>query len=260
MSEKSVFLIRQGLTLRLRVIVNDAPAGRAPDKGRITGFSRQSRIRFLSYLNSIDWTKSPETAFLTLTYPDSIDVSKRRTRRNHRNLFFKRMEREAGRAISAIWRQEWVVRKSGKFTGHHRPHYHLMVFGEVNITKEQVLFAWQRAINYDEPNLQVDIKNVTGEQGAIRYIAKYVAKNDYLDIGSYLDKGFEMGRFWGVVKPAGIPRHPVEVIELSSWRQLERIVKLARSHTKQPDEYLKNGFTLYGLAAAEIFDMLKNTS
>lgn len=260
MSRKTVFLIRQGLTLRLRAIEHDSPAGVAPDKGRITGFSRQSRIRFLSYLNSIDWTKSPDTSFLTLTYPDSIDVAKMRTRRNHRNLFFKRIERTEGRNISAIWRQEWIVRKSGKFVGHMRPHYHLMIFGEVNLTKEQVLFAWQRAINYDEPDLQVDIKNVTGEQGAIRYIAKYVAKNDYLDIGSYLDKGFQMGRFWGVVKPAGIPRYEVEILELTSWRQLERICKMARGHTKQPDEYLQNGFTLYGSEPAAIFDTLKNTS
>lgn len=256
----SYFLIRQGTMLKLRKIQHDADPGTAPTRGNVHGFSTQSRRRFLSYLNSVDWSQAPTTYFLTLTYPDSVPNNLMLDRRNHRNAFIKNMNRKTGSWFGVIWRQEWIVRKSGKFVGHLRPHYHLLYFGRETVYKEDVLSSWMKAIHYDEPRLQVDVKKVTGHLGALRYIAKYVAKNNYLDIGSYIDRNFEMGRFWGVVNPSAIPRCPEEVFEIPNVEILGFVLDAISRMKLMPEVYIPGGFTLFGSDLAALFDEAKKRS
>jgi hypothetical protein len=139
-----------------------------------------------------------------------------------------------------------------------RPHYHLLVFGVHFLSKEDVKACWARAVNFDEPRLQVDVKQVVGQDGAIRYVAKYVAKNPYLDIGLYLDTGFQLGRFWGVVHPEEIPMHPTIDSEVPTWATLCDVVADASGILKVDPLNLLGGFTIFGDQAMELFDKYKN--
>lgn len=250
------FLSLQGKTLRLRRILNDQIPCLPPGRGKVTGFSHQSRNRLLRLLNSIDWKQNARPLFITLTFPDSHHSPKFRDRRNRLNYFIKLTERFLGRTIGVLWRQEWIRRKTGKYQGKLRPHYHLLVFGVTYLDKDVVRNSWRKAINYDEADLATDVKRITGVDGAIRYIAKYLAKNPSLDIGTYLDTNWTMGRFWGILHKELIPMHPEQLVEVKNPQTLGKIIVEGSRILDREPLTCDGGFTIFGDKGVDLFRKL----
>lgn len=257
LSACSWFLVLVGNSLRLQQIHHDVPTGEAPERGNIRGFSKQSKRRLLTYLNSIDYTRTGPSLFVTLTHPDDVDVRKHRLRRNHRNLFVKTLERALGKKLGIIWRQEWIARKSGIHLGKMMPHYHLLVFGVKYIASELINSCWRNALKMGDGPLAIDIREVTGEQGVIKYIAKYLAKNPSLDIGSYLDKTVTLGRFWGVLRKELIPLCTPQELELSTRRAYDLARELGEQMLGVNSNWLTTGYRIFGPSGERIFASVK---
>lgn len=247
-----------GGSFRFRRVLNDSPPGDAPCKGSIRGFSRQSRLRLLRFLNAIDFSEIPSTLFITLTFPDSVDPSRYRFRTYARNLFWKKTERFLGRKVAMLWRQEWVPRQSGKHQGQLYPHFHLMVYDVRRIPYDIVRGNWGDAIGYDGVNLATDVQRVKGEEACCKYIGKYLAKNPSLDIRPYVDRKIEMGRFWGVSRKSLITMQDERLFEITSVEQLNRLLELARRTLNKNSEWISTGFTVLGKQGRKIFDEISN--
>jgi hypothetical protein len=175
------------------------------------------------------------------------------------NLFIKTIERKLGKGFGVVWRQEWALRKTGEFKGHFRPHYHLLIIGCNYLDKELVRDSWRKAIKFNGGPLATDVRRIIGTDGAIRYVAKYISKNPSLDIGTKLDKGWIMGRFWGVRRPGLIPMCPVEIIEITNpLLVFESIIKASMVLNREPWK-LAGGFSLLGDAGIKIFEDCKNS-
>ena len=251
---ESCFLSLQGNVLRLRRILHEVEPCDTPERGVITGFSLQSRLRLLRYLNTVDFAGNDPVLFVTLTYPDEIDISKMKTRTTHRIAFHRTMERRLHREFPMLWRQEWIRRKSGACTGFNRPHFHLLLFHVQFIPYKEINASWRLALGDYEGPLNTDVRSVFGHEGAIKYIAKYVAKNPSLDIVTYLEHHWEIGRFWGICRPSLIKRFPEVVVEIRSPLPGDPLFRAVASVRNCDPEDLLKGFTLFGEHAKEIFD------
>jgi hypothetical protein len=98
----------------------------APSKrGVVTFFSPASRRRMLDLLAKVDFKQNP--LFVGLTYPDHFPLYSAQYKRDL-DVLFHRMERRWP-GSSAIWKLEFMPRRSGVNKGKIAPHFHLLVFG-----------------------------------------------------------------------------------------------------------------------------------
>jgi hypothetical protein len=171
-------------------------------------FTKASRLRLIRKLNMLDWRKIGDCIFVTLTYPDPIIFERKAERNKHRYKFVRYLESYLGKQVGIVWRLEWKVRKSGYLKGTIAPHFHLLILDVKHIHYAYINEWWKKSIGYDD-HPSTDVTAVTGYQGALKYLAKYVSKDDYLDIGAYLNSGVELGRHWGFLRKALIPLAPV---------------------------------------------------
>ena len=104
----------------VKIQLAKAPAKR----GKITGFSRGSRVRLLKTVGRLKQDKLP--VFVTLTYPDDFPVTPERWRRDLAALW-RRIRRQWPEA-AAIWKKEFKRRKSGVNAGKVAPHYHMLLW------------------------------------------------------------------------------------------------------------------------------------
>lgn len=169
-------------------------------KQNLAGFSNRSRRNMIMFL-----AKEPETPdlFCTLTYSDDTVEYAYLDMHKHFEAFRKRMER-AYTGIRAVWRIEFVPRKSGRFRGEFKPHFHLIVWLPDWITpaqKSAILanygekwrVAWHEIIKSTDKNhlskYGCVVEPVRDRQHAYRYTAKYMAKEEL--------ETLEVGRRWG---------------------------------------------------------------
>ena len=107
-------------------------------RGKITGFSRGSRVRLLKTVGRLQQDMLP--VFVTLTYPDDFPVTPERWRRDLAALW-RRIRRQWPEA-AAIWKKEFKRRKSGVNAGKVAPHYHMLLWLPVWAVND--LAAWIR--------------------------------------------------------------------------------------------------------------------
>jgi hypothetical protein len=206
-------------------------------------------------LNVIDWEKAGSVLFCTLTYPDEVFFEHQHERSIHRHLFVRYLEKHLKRKVAIIWRIEWMPRKSGSLVGLLVPHYHLLILGVGFVPHEKVREWWAKALQHDGP-IATDIRKLTGVQAAIRYVAKYVAKELSLDIVPYLSNGIELGRHWGILRKPLVPMCPVVCQRELTTAEVERARLQAANVLRHYDTVYGQGFVLLGNQALENFRRL----
>ena len=196
----------QGDYIQLASHFLDYPVLPSAKRGAIRGFSRASRLRMLSMVAQMDWKGITKGLFVTLTFPDEKWPNGVDQRNKYRYLFLRHMENYLGKQIGALWRIEWVARKSGRYRGKLLPHFHLVIPGIRYIPHRLVRMWWRQVLNHRGP-LATDVRRLSSRKMHQVYIAKYCAKVDpssSLDYAAYLNTP---GRQWGVHRRQLLPFH-----------------------------------------------------
>jgi len=197
-------VVKQGDLLEV-TYVSSIPASRKPGRRKaILGFSPSARLRLLRTMATVYWEGVGPSLFITLTYPDSHVDRSMQTRTQDRSRFFRDMENYLNQEVGAVWRVEWVSRKSGKHVGTMAPHVHLIVFGLRYIPYQVVNKLWRDVLHVDGV-LRTDVRKINGQRDVAKYVAKYAAKPEEdrsLVIASYLNT---TGRHWGIHRRDKIP-------------------------------------------------------
>jgi hypothetical protein len=191
-------------------------------RGRVFGFSRDSRKRLLDVLNMVDAALLGNGLFLTLTYPDVFPADAHQWKR-HLDVWCKRLRREYPRA-SVVWRLEWKERLSGVNRGKIAPHFHLLVTGVPRVSLEWLSRSWYETVGSgDIRHLQAGTSGtrVRNRRAMMSYASKYIAKIAEETFGGWT------GRVWGVVNRRGLGII-LRTYELT-WAQFYRIRRVFRS-------------------------------
>lgn len=192
-------------------------------RGRVGGYSRQSRLNLLTWLNSWDRTRIAVQAvlFVTLTFHQvpAPRVAKRQLR-----AFLKRLQRAWGR-WPVVWKLE--PQKRGA------PHFHLLVlmskpFGEGEYEK-WVTWCAQAWNEIAEPGDLVHLRWHLGQLGnkpcvevmdswdrVVSYVGKYVGKAVEIPAEVEVEENPEWawqwpGRWWSCCNRGGVPITIAEV-------------------------------------------------
>jgi len=218
-------------------------------------FSKGAMMRMLRYMNKIDWQGITHALFITLTYPDAVPFEKKDERNKHRYLFMRYMETWLQRHVASIWRCEWKVRKSGDYIGTVAPHFHVIVPNVEYVPFHEINKFWRLAIQWQE-NVATDVRRVTGHQGALKYLAKYVGKDCYLDKLVYLNNGIEVGRSWGVTRKHLIPMAPIRVSRPLTDSERDRVRLAGKNKLRWYDPTDEVGYTMLGTEALQLFEKI----
>jgi len=171
-------------------------------RGKIMDFTRKSRLRMMRRVLSM--SKMP-SYFCTLTYDDTVikdysqDEMVKKIKKDINKLGVFAVGRFKG--IGAIWRIEWVARKSGICAGWVVPHLHLLIYnvdGEregltVGLEIRKMWIKYTGTVNpaaVAVTNREKSWIKLDGRKHAIYYMSKYTAKEGD-------NMGFSTGRHWG---------------------------------------------------------------
>lgn len=170
-------------------------------RGRVTGWSRASRRRFLFALTAINWHAFSGKLFVTLTYP--ADWPRQGPRAKAQLQAFKRWwERETGLPAMGAWKMEFQRRGA--------PHFHLLLVCplswavELDVTRARVRAKWSAICGAEA---RVDVQVPFSDLG--KYLT-YAARGDGKRFkGGEADDGrlsqtevpvdfVDVGRLWGI--------------------------------------------------------------
>jgi hypothetical protein len=182
----------------------EAPAQKGGGKrGKVSLFSAGSRKRLLRKLAEISREAKP--LFVTLTFPD--EYISQVSAPVHWKICLKRFLQSIRRdypGIGLVWRLEIQTRKSGKYLGCAFPHYHLLVYGAVDVDhfRKYVSRVWWRSCGkLSDAHLRAgtNVTPTTGGKRLLIYLSKYMAKVDVSRAPALI------GRVWGVSGLENIP-------------------------------------------------------
>jgi len=220
-------------------------------RGKITYFSKKSRIRLMKFMASI---KDQFLVHQTFTFPDDVmkyySISERsefsyRVRRR----FLKRVKRRWP-SFKAIIRQEWQDRKSGDIIGESCPHLHFLYVVDL-LTKSnhkdlavQLGKLWVACLGTGqyEKALSVAVNEesytwMKNQLMARRYVSKYIAKVE-------LYEGDESrGRAWYKVGDFDIPEPEWQVL---TDREEIAVRRVLRCYMKRRSRSVSNTLKLKG--------------
>ena len=237
---------RSSTHFRLIRVEHDAASRAGPKRKDALLMSAGARRRVMYALNRIDFSYHVNRTFLTFGFPDEIDCFSYKQRTYWRNRFHAEIERLLRRRVPLLWRQEWTRRKSGKRLGETMPHYHCLFLDLPFIKQATLASLWTRILQSYEKQCIVDVRRVYNEDGAIRYVAKYVSKLPSLDICPYLDKRMKTGRSWGIRRNNLIVKRPMVESFLEDQGKIDALLAFADMNLRRPKEAGRQGFTLYG--------------
>jgi len=243
-----------GTYVRIFRTCKGRPPPPQPDKRAIGAWSIQSRMRMLRFVNSIDYSRLGPSLFVTLTYPDHIRRNEYPQRTQDRNVFLRYVETYLGRHVSCLWRIEWEERQSGAYTGKLAPHLHLMLFNVNFLSWQRVRMWWRKSIGAGPGPLVTETKRIYNEDGACRYLSKYVSKYRSLDILTYLNSGIQFGRHWGCTRVELVPICPPRVQRELLGEDVERVFAYGQHRYGWRHRVESHGFTLFGKKFVDAFD------
>lgn len=200
---------------------------------RISGFSKQSRLRMMRKVSMLDKAKRP--LFFTLTYPDEFSNPLDGKKLKEKNLksFWKRLK-YAFPKISCIWKLEYQERKSGEHIGELYPHFHLLVWGLYGVDLEEIRdFVaqawWEVCGELSEDHLQAGtrVERIRSHKGTMAYISKYMGKKE----GGNL----KVGRWWGVKGRKHLPKAKMIVIDFLKKKQYEQVIAFMAYYARLPE-------------------------
>jgi len=222
----------------------------------VRGFSDKSRKNMIDFLAKV--VEVPDL-FVTMTYSDDIVEQAHVNMHTHFEAMRRRLER-AYAGIRAMWRIEFVPRKSGKFTGMFQPHFHLLIWLHPDTTQHardlllqddgKLWRGWWHEItgSQDEHHLAkygCQVQPIQSRRHAYAYASKYLAKSNYEDI--------EAGRRWGKI---GEFEQPIEAETTLTSREYVHFKRLLNAFmkSKSPKFYksfrklnINTGSSVYGL-------------
>lgn len=205
----------------------------------------------LKMLNSINLSKIGRSTFITCTWTEEIDNITYKRNTQARSVFWRSVERYTGKHQAAIWRMEWLPRKSGVRENEVRPHLHMLAFDTPWLPKDEVREWWRAALASVELP-RVEVKEIKGVKQTAYYVGKYCGKPSCnLVINAYLNRS-SMGRSWGVLRPTLLPWYQEKRILLTSSKTLEAIRQKAMEGMTKINRYDNESFTLLGDRAAVI--------
>jgi len=215
------FIEAQGslLHMRIRSSVSFKQRG-GGTRGKITGFSAQSRHRLLIFMSRLR-TKGARATFITLTFsgqptPKEAQAALKR--------FLMRIRR-AYKNVSGLWRCERQARGA--------IHFHLLLFGLPFIPQKRLQKVWTACTTEDRSI--VDIRLASGSRRILAYIAKYISKpSEALDLTSletvtyrHADDSDGDGRVWGWLNKKALPLGSVIEGFLVTKNSMDRIRNIA---------------------------------
>lgn len=216
----------QGDVLRLTVTYADTPYSPKSRRGKITSFSRKSRLRLLEFLARTGDSKLPRV-FLTLTYPSNMTDTVLGKR--HLQTFLKRVKRKYPQA-SAIWRMEFQKRGA--------VHFHLLFFRLPYWEAQDIRRSWGECIG--EPNPRIQIKTCRSRRESTYYVAKYMAKVASAASVSLSNLPYlTAGRQWGYFNHDAIPMAEQVIFEVLA--NIGAFWDLKRAMRRYNPKYRKSG-------------------
>lgn len=212
---------------------------KAPNKRKIRGFSDASRHAMIEFLAKV--IEVPDL-FVTLTYSDDIVEYAYLDMHKHFETFRKRLER-AYVGIRAMWRIEFVPRKSGRFIGQLKPHFHLLVWLPAHITEYQKAMilkdngakwrlGWHECVKSNDANHRSKygcvVEPIKSRKHAYAYCSKYLAKETF--------ENMEVGRRWGRIGQFEQPMHSETLLTEREYIHFKRLLN-AYIKSKAPKFY-----------------------
>ena len=166
--------------------------GNINTRGKITYFSKKSRLRLMKFMASI---KDRFLLFQTFTFPDDVmkdkSISERSRLSQKIRKRFLRKVKSRWPSFKAIIRQEWQDRKSGDIIGESCPHLHVLClvnFLTINNHKYwavQLAQLWVDSLGTSEPEKALSVAThkesyqwMKNQVMAQRYVSKYMGKVD----------------------------------------------------------------------------------
>jgi len=228
-----------------------SPERNIAPRGRITYFSKKSRIRLMKFMASI---KDQFLVHQTFTFPDDVMEGKSISERSIfsyrvRRRFLKRVHRRWP-SFKAVIRQEWIDRKSGVIIGESCPHLHFLYV--VDLLKEahhkdlavqlgKLWVACLGTMDYEKAlSVAIDKESyvwMKNQLMARRYVSKYIAKVE-------LYEGDESrGRAWYKVGDFDIPEPEWQVL---TDREDIAVRRVLRCYMKRCNRGVSNSLKLKG--------------
>jgi hypothetical protein len=239
-----VLVIRGG---HLKVTSHEIDAGERPGgkRGVIRGFSVSSRMRMLQLIDEIDWLANGPGVFMTLTLPDQCWERWQDRLTMLRQWFWRDSEKHLGKKICALWRIEWMPRKTGAAVGQLRPHWHFLMPGLRWYDQQDAMEIWKRILKVKR-RISVEAERMDSKRKIAVYIAKYCAKEtdpSHLDCVAYLNKH---GRHWGIRRKDLITMHEPRSYEDIPLDAVHEIRKVREAYGRGYSSLYDAGFSLYG--------------
>ena len=217
-------------------------------RGTVDGFSSAARRRLMRLIASLERSSRP--VFITLTMPDVFDQKKEKWKRDI-DVFGKRLRRKFPNA-GCLWRIEFKERQTGVSAGKIAPHFHLLVYGgSYRQLRGWSAGSWWEVVGSgDDDHLKagVRVEEIYSWGGTMRYVGKYIAKEDV-----YPDDW--QGKAWGVIGRDALP-WAVEVIIDLTENQSIKIVRLARKMMRIRGRSFNYGIT-WIVVADRVLDYLE---
>lgn len=239
------YLYWQGKSLTYKEVYNWRESPGTEKRGQITQFTYSSRLRLLKFFAKVDWSKIGKSLLISLTYPDARADRTYQERTQDRYLFLRKVERHLGRKVAAVWRAEFVKRRSGEYQEILIPHIHILMFNVTWIPWPIVRSWWRDILAYSGP-LCTDVRRAVTSEIIASYICKYVAKVEStysLDYAAYLNNP---GRHWSIVRKGLIPLHHREKSQQLTEREIDLLRVIASQILEFYDVRKGGSFTLLG--------------
>lgn len=225
-------------------------------KQKLKGLSDKSRHAMIEFLAKI--IEVPDF-FVTMTYSDDVAYQAYLRMHEHFEIFRKRLERRYP-SIRAMWRIEFVPRKSGRLKGQFIPHFHLLIWLPESMTdfeksclldgEGQQWRNWWHEITHSsdmhhKSKYGVKVEAIKSRRHAYAYCSKYLAKDTFENV--------EAGRRWGRI---GKFEQPVEAEVLLTTREYVHFKRLLNAYikSKSPKFYksfrklnIRTGCSVFGL-------------
>ncbi len=171
-----------------------------PKRGKISEFTKKSRLRLMRELSKVRRDCLP--VLVTLTYPGEYSDDPK-TWKRHLDNFIKRMGRKFP-GVAGVWKLE--PQKRGA------PHYHMLVWGASYVDLLiWVPKAWYEVVKSgDIRHLHAGtrVERVKSQQGVMFYASKYLGKEVPAEWGN-------SGRWWGIFSRENLPYGEIVSMEVS---------------------------------------------
>lgn len=242
---KNPVAIIRGELLEITYVTDVKGNGVHGKRKEVNGFTPSARLRMLRTVAQINWDWCKDSLFITLTYPDKYLRATAHERNQDRHWFLRSMENYLGKKVGALWRLEWVPRKSGAKLGQWEAHVHMIVFGVRYIPYPEVNRAWRVALGADG-YVRSDVKRIVGGRDVAKYVSKYCSKKaeaSSLVNTTYLNAP---GRHWGIHRRDLIPFGNRFVLAGLTSEEIHLIENAACATFKFFTRGTQQGFALFG--------------